>query len=175
MTERRGPSRPTRLAGAGRGPDEALVTWSLAEGARGRRWRSTRTLDGALVSVLLLEVTPTGRPSRLELTTAAGLLTLHPTAGETELHGNVVSPDGVRHLAFAWSPDHVLVVDDEPIAATALAGQRGRAGRSGRLTGVRVGAGLAVERVTFEPPPGLPEASPLPVLRGAATWPLERS
>ena len=47
-----------------------------------------------------LEVAPNGRVTRLELTTGAGLLTLHPEPDESALHGNVVTPTGIRHLAF---------------------------------------------------------------------------
>ena len=35
------------------------------------------------------------------MTTPAGLLTLHPEPDETAMHGNVVGPDGVRHLALS--------------------------------------------------------------------------
>lgn len=79
------------------------------------------TVGGALTHALLLEVDLDGRVSRLELTTAAGLLTLHPEADGTELHGNVATPDGMRHLAFAWSPDHELQVEDRPLATAVAA------------------------------------------------------
>lgn len=173
MTEIGERARPTRLAGAGHGPDGALVAWSLAEGGRGRRWRSTRTFDGRLVSVLLLEVTPAGRPSRLELTTAAGLLTLHPNAAEDALHGNVVAPGGVRHLAFGWSADHALIVLDEPVAAAALGPDGVRISRTGRLVGLRVDPDLAIESVVLAVQAPLPESPSLPDLRDGAVWPLE--
>ncbi len=66
---------------------------------------------------LLLEVLANGRPSRLELATTAGMLTLHPEPDEPSIHGNVVRPDGVRPLAFPWSPQHEFVVVDQPISA----------------------------------------------------------
>jgi hypothetical protein len=100
-------------------PDGARLTWSLAEGGRGRRWRATRVKDGCLEGTLLLEVDAAGRPSRLELGTADGLLTLHPDRGEQELHGNVVTSEGIRHLRFDWSPAHELVVDGFRVALLA--------------------------------------------------------
>ena len=33
------------------------------------------------------------------------------------LHGNVVTPEGVRHLRFDWSFEHELVVLGSPVAA----------------------------------------------------------
>ena len=96
-------------------PDGAQLTWSLAEGGRGRRWRASRVRDGRLEGTLLLEIDGAGRPARLELGTADGLLTLHPDRGERELHGNVVTPNGIRHLRFDWSPAHELVVDGFPV------------------------------------------------------------
>ena len=70
------------------------VLWSVAEGRRGRRWRSARRdADGNLVSDLLLELDPVGRWTRLELATTAGILTLHPEPDDTAVHGNVVTAD----------------------------------------------------------------------------------
>lgn len=103
-----------RRAGSVRLPGGAEVHWTVADGRRGRRWRAALTRGGVLVASLLLEVDLDGRPSRLELATAAGLLTLHPEPSDG-LHGNVVLPDGVRHLAMAWSADHELGIDGLPI------------------------------------------------------------
>lgn len=94
------------------------VTWSQAEGERGTRWREAIERDGQLLRSLLLEVSPAGRATRLELTTRVGLLTLHPEPDESAMHGNVVTPDGVRHLAFQWSPEHELLVLSSPASAT---------------------------------------------------------
>jgi hypothetical protein len=102
-------------------PDGARLTWSLAEGGRGRRWRASRVRDGRLEGTILLEIDAAGRAARLELGTADGLLTLHPDRGEGELHGNVVTPDGIRHLRFDWSQAHELVVDGFPVALLAAA------------------------------------------------------
>ena len=79
------------------------------------------TRDGRLVEGLLLEIDGNGRPTRLELTNAAGLLTLHPEPSGSSLHGNLVTPLRVRHLAFAWSGEHELAIDRLPVAAAVTA------------------------------------------------------
>jgi len=121
-------------------PDSRLLVWSVAEGRRGRRWRTLVSGGvarggeaagggGTFARGLLLEVDLAGRPTRLELTTPAGLLTLHPEPDGRSIHGNVVSPTGVRPLAFAWSPDHELAVADDAIAiGLALHRRRGTVG-----------------------------------------------
>ena len=125
-----------RVAGRSRASDGAVIAWSLADGRRGRRWRAVALLDGVITHALLLEVTTTGRVARLELTTPAGMLTLHPEPDEAEIHGNVVAPDGrVRPLAFRWSPDHELVVLGRPIGtAVALHRRRQSLAVGGSLT-----------------------------------------
>jgi hypothetical protein len=102
-------SAMVRRGGRATLPDGGEVIWSVADGRRGRRWRAETIRAGVLTSSLLLEVGVDGRPVRLELATAAGLLTLHPETGA--LHGNAVTADGVRHLTFPWSDDHGLEVD----------------------------------------------------------------
>ena len=99
-----------RRGGHATGPTGDRITWSLAEGARGTRWRESASRGGALIRGILLEVTPAGGVMRLELATAEGLLTLHPEPDASAIHGNVVTPHGIRHLAFDWSPSHELVV-----------------------------------------------------------------
>jgi hypothetical protein len=142
------------------------VLWSVAEGRRGRRWRSLRRDDGGVVlSDLLLEVDPAGRWTRLELATTAGILTLHPERDEQSVHGNVVTDGGVLPLALAWSPRHRLLLPDEPVAAAAL-WSNSDPGEEGpgivvdaRLEPVVIEAAVPPSR----PPDGLPGAS----------WPLE--
>ena len=142
------------------------VLWSVAEGRRGRRWRSIRRdAGGALVSDLLLELDPAGRWTRLELASAEGILTLHPKPDDSAVHGNVVTERGVLPLAFPWSPGHRLVVQGEPVAAVALGLRRAD---DSPAAGLRVTAELAVtaEEAIVEsagPPAGLPGPS----------WPLE--
>ena len=119
-----------RRAGRGRVADGTDVTWSVAEGRRGRRWREVRTREEGIVARLLLETDPDGRFAHLELSTAAGLLTLHPE-GDGTLHGNAVTADGVEHVVgVPWprrrAPPRRWLVDRH---------------RRGRLVGQRPGEG----------------------------------
>lgn len=187
---------PLRLAGAGRLATGETVTWSLAAGRRGRRWRETLSRDGLFVRSLLLELAPDGRIGRLEVATASGLLTVHPSDDGSTLHGNVVTTAGVDHLTFAWSDGHLLVVDRSPVVAAALVG-RSAASPSSRarvsFEGIRVGSDLRPAQVTVavtrigastwdvavEPADAedslrlaLDERG-LPILLGSSEWPLE--
>jgi len=165
--ERSGGSRAwLRRAGRLDGGGGETILWSVAEGRRGRRWRSLRLKAGAgVVADLLLELDPAGRWARLELATAAGILTLHPEPDERSVHGNVVTEGGVVPLALPWSPDHRLLLPDEPVVAAALGPDAGKA-REGpaivvdaRLEPRAVEAAAAPRR----PTDGLPGSS----------WPLE--
>jgi hypothetical protein len=111
-------SDPVRFGGRAATPDGGTIVWSVAEGPRGRRWREAIVHGGSLRRSLLLEVSPAGAPTRLEVTGAAGLLTLHPDIDGRELHGNVVTPSGIRHLRFDWSFEHELFVVGSPAVAT---------------------------------------------------------
>ena len=100
--------------------DGSTLLWSIAEGARGARWRASTHRDGELLADLLLEVGTNGRPGRLEITTPAGQLTLHPEHDGRSAHGNVVSVDGVRPLAFDWSPRHWFEGRQGPVVSAAM-------------------------------------------------------
>jgi hypothetical protein len=142
------------------------VLWSVAEGRRGRRWRSLRRdAAGSLLADLLLEVDLLGRWARLELTTAAGILTLHPDPDGRSAHGNFVTAAGVRHLARPWGNGHRLVVEGEPVAAGALAA----ANPLGAGPGLVVSPDLAV---TARPDVASPPVGWLDGLPGPS-WPLE--
>ena len=141
----------------------------MAEGRRGSRWREVRVVTGGIVSSLLLELDPNGRFAHLELSTPAGLITLHPEGGGT-LHGNAITADGIRHIvAVPWQPDDLLLVEGSTIARTAAA-RRGSA-----TTGVLVGLDLSIDRRAI----GLGEriveldADGLPALADGATWPMD--
>jgi hypothetical protein len=194
------PRGPVRAAGRGVLPDGSVVTWVVSEGRRGRRWRETiATGEGGdrgprdLRSSLLLETDPSGRFLHLELSTAAGLLTLHPE-GDGSLHGNAVSADGVRHVVGLPFPSGaVVVVAGSPIAAAAaLAAVRGTIGMAGdapigdrRITAAFVQPDLGVstgDAAIREVPDGwqVGEGTPLrldadglPVLPDPARWSLE--
>jgi hypothetical protein len=139
-----------RRAGSGMVPGIGQVTWTVADGARGRRWRAMLLDDDTLFGAVLLETGPDGRVQRLEVTTAAGLLPLHPT-GDT-LHGNAVRPAGVTHLAFPWSDDRILLVAGTPTTAAAAArvllGRLG-VGEGRTVSGVLVTPALDARSVAF--------------------------
>lgn len=137
-----------RQAGVGRLPDGRTITWTVADGRRGRRWRTT-TVDaaGALVEVLLLELDPDGRLGKLELASAAGLLSLHPEGGS--LYGNVVTTAGVRHVRLPWPPGAVLLVEGADVtdAAAARPVLSGGVGERATVPAVVVRSDLALESV----------------------------
>lgn len=157
---------PERTGGTGILPGGERLTWSVAEGARGTRWRESVERDGRLVRSLLLEVAPHGRVTRLELTTAAGLLTLHPEPDESALHGNVVTPTGIRHLAFDWGPDHALRVE----GSRATDATAGLTTPGGVARGLRIGDDLVPRAGTWTV-----DAEALAALADERTWPLERA
>ena len=122
--------------------------------------------DGIITHALLLEVDLDGRPTRLELATPAGLLTLHPGPDGSSLHGNVVSAVGMRHLAFAWSDDHGLSVDGRPLADAVTAYRLADA--------VRVGENRSVSVVAILPDLTLREETVQFERRGHTTWRITR-
>ncbi|MEA2608078.1 MAG: hypothetical protein QOJ75_321 [Chloroflexota bacterium] len=144
-------SGPVRQAGTSVLGDGARLVWSVADGRRGRRWRAAATVDGAISHALLLEVDLDGRPSRLELATAAGMLTLHPERSHEALHGNVVAVDGVRHLRLPWSDEHGLEIADRPLATVVtvhrLAGSM-EVGEERTVPVIMITADLAVSEAT---------------------------
>lgn len=162
-----------RRAGRGFDADGAIVTWSVAEGRRGRRWREARVRGEAILSSLLFETDPDGRFSHLELSTPAGLLTLHPE-GDGTIHGNAVTDAGVEHLVgLPWEADGLVLVDGSTVTAAAAAAAMTRA--EGTLTVLRIGLDLACQ-VRPEPAGTVPaqaDAEGLPRLRDGRSWPLE--
>ena len=158
-----------RRAGRGLQADGSLVVWSVAEGRRGRRWREVVVEGDAVRSSLLLELDPDGRFSHTELTTAAGLLTLHPEADGT-LHGNAVTSSGIRHVAgLRWDPDGAIWLAGSSICLAA--GRRPDGSRA--VTWLAVGLDHVLEGRIMRPDWTLVDADGLPVLAEGATWPLE--
>ena len=130
-----------------------MITWTISEGHRGRRWREVRTDRGdAVVSSLLLETDTAGRFLHAELSTPAGLLTLHPE-GDGTLHGNVVTGDGVHHVTgLPWSDEAMLVVEGSSLALAAVVhalGRRVSAGRRLDVAVAHVSLGLSVNLGTI--------------------------
>ena len=116
-------SVPLRVAGWGTLDDGAAVTWTVAEGRRGRRWREVVARGDAVGHALLLETGADGRFSHLELARAGGLWTFHPEPDGT-LHGNHVDPSerDVHHVAgMAFAPDDLLLIEGSPLSAAAIA------------------------------------------------------
>lgn len=194
MTKRRG---PLRAAGAAPLGDGRRLVWSVAEGRRGRRWRWA-FLDGDRAEhAVLLELGPAGRPSRLEVASGSGLLTLHPEAEADAVHGNLVTANGVEHLALPWAAEAVFDLVDRfgPFVLATTVGERLPVGGAIEVATIgvdrflRPAGGRArltrLEATTFalEPstPPGLRrgawsgslDSAGLPDLPGGRTWPLE--
>jgi hypothetical protein len=108
-----------RRAGHVRAATGEGITWSVAEGRRGRRWRELIRVGNGGPGIrhsLLLETDPGGRFSHLELSTDAGLFTIHPEADGT-LHGNGVVDHGEADLRDAAGVEHVrgLVWPDDGV------------------------------------------------------------
>ena len=142
-----------RSGGSGRLPDGGSVTWSVADGSRGRRWRAVTTgADGRMVQAILFELGSSGRTERLEVAAPAGLLTLHPEADESMLHGNVVRPAGIVHVALPWSPAHVLLIGMSPVSAAVAVRRletRFGVGEGALLPVVEVAEDLVVRQTTW--------------------------
>jgi hypothetical protein len=104
------------------------------------------------VTVLLLELDLDGHPTKLEMATGDGLLSLHPEAAPAALHGNVVRAAGVEHVTLPWSADHILIAVGSPVTAAAaaslLAGRIG-VGEGHSVPAVMIETGLTVGRATW--------------------------
>lgn len=142
-----------RRGGTASLPGGRRLVWSVADGRRGRRWRSVTTHGGGrLEAALLVETTPDGGLSKLELATGEGLLTLHPEGDPRRLHGNTVRASGIEHHALPWSDGHALLVGASPVTA-AIAVQGPAApigvGEGSSIPVVEVGIDLRVRRATW--------------------------
>lgn len=156
-----------RRAGRGRILDGRLVTWSVAEGGRGRRWRWTvATGEGTLEHVGLIELDTSGRFVRLELETAAGMLTFHPANDGLTAHGNVVRAELVEPIMVPWTSDTGVRIVGDPFASALLASR-------GRLVTIAPDLTLSVGDPTEDRDgPELDERG-VPRLIDPAEWPLE--
>ncbi len=181
------------MAGWGHAADGSSVTWTVAEGSKGRRWREVVALGDATVQALLLETDRDRRFSHLELARSDGLWTFHPEPDGT-LHGNHVRPGdrALEHVrGWSFGPDDALVVEGSPIALAALAWARATAvapGATASVGAVVIGtdgelsrqASLRVERLSAtrwrvgDAPALEVDADGLPVLDGGSRQPLEQ-
>ena len=145
-------SVPLRVAGWGTLDDGAAITWTVAEGRRGRRWREVVVRGDAVGHSLLLETGVDGRFSHLELARAGGLWTFHPETDGT-LHGNHVDPRGrdVQHVVgLPFAPDDLLLIEGSPLGAAAIAWRLAgsiAAGTGATSAGVILRASGAVDAV----------------------------
>jgi hypothetical protein len=156
-----------RRAGHGRAADGSIVTWTVAEGRRGRRWREVVTTGEGIRSSLLLELDPDGRFSHLELSTAAGLLTLHPE-GDGTLHGNRVGSSGLEHVVgVPWDPDTPVVVAGSVASRAAVRTDRPAGGH------LVIGLDLSLRPASGPIDVGPVDARGLPDLAAGGSWPLE--
>lgn len=154
-----------RCAGHGSLSDGRAIAWSLAEGARGRRWRWTLTTgEGSLLHAGLIELDVVGRFARLELETGTGMLTLHPTPDGRSAHGNVVRPDRVDPIAVDWHATAAVAISGDPFGS-AVAGWLG--------VGWLVRHDLTLESDPIDVPALKVDARGVPQLIGPVEWPLE--
>ena len=140
-----------RLAGHGVDRLGRAVTWTIADGERGRRWREATagaatadSASGGLAHVVTMETGHAGQWIRLEVAGAAGLLSLHPDR-DGSINGNVVSEAGVRHVALGVVQPPLVDVRDSLVAETALCRALERlvaAGEGSTVSVVRVSATL---------------------------------
>jgi hypothetical protein len=185
-------TEPTGAAGWGVATDGSEVTWTVAEGRRGRRWREVISRDDAILHALLLETTPERRFSHLELARADGLWTFHPEADGT-LHGNHVGRGevDVRHVTgWPFGLDDAILIEDSVISLAAIAWSRTASlavGSTEDVPAVVIGGdgalepvpALRVERLTGtawrvgDAPPFELDPVGLPVLAGGSVRPLE--
>ena len=142
-----------RRAGTGRLPGGRHLTWTVADGRRGRRWRAiTTSADGRLVQALLLEAGPDGSLRKIEVASPAGLLTLHPEVGEGTLHGNVVRATGISHVTLPWSTGHVLFAGSSPVTGAVAAARLERdipVGQGRAVPAVEIAGDLTIRPATW--------------------------
>jgi hypothetical protein len=125
------------MAGTGSLPDGRRVTWTVAEGRRGRRWREVVVHGPHTIHALLLETDQERRFSHLELARADGLWTFHPE-GDGTLHGNHVGlGEGIRHVnGWAFAPDDILFIEGSPLSRAAIAWARAPTLQAGSVSDV---------------------------------------
>jgi hypothetical protein len=150
-----------RLAGHGIDRLGRAVTWTIADGERGRRWREVTAsparadaTDGASeggAQAVTMETGHAGQWLRLEVAAPAGLLSLHPDR-DGSINGNVVAEAGVRHIALGAVEPPLVDVRDSLVVETALCRALERlvaAGEGSVVTVVQVGSSLEVAVVAL--------------------------
>jgi hypothetical protein len=77
---------------------------------------------------------------------------MHPEADARTVHGNVVTEDGIEHLARPWSPEHALVIAGSPAALAIVVARQGAdrpAGEGMTVAGLVIDDDLTVRKATF--------------------------
>ena len=157
---------PLRRAGSGRAPDGAHVTWSVAEGNRGRRWRWTVIeAEGSVRHAGLIELDVPGAFARLELASASGLLTLHPAGDGRTAHGNVVRSARVDHIEVGLATGDGIGIVGDAFGSSLRTGSTGEGWMIGEDLGL-VAGGASGSVATLDD-------RGIPVLADAAEWALE--
>lgn len=159
-----------RRAGRGDLDGTDLVLWSVAEGARGRRWRWMHQVDqGFMGHSGMVELLPAGGLGRLEVSSFGGLLTFHPEPDGRSAHGNIVTTDGVKPIATTWRSAWRVGIVGDPFGS-AVAGWAG----SGLVISWQIDSIVWREPGTHDDVAALAcDERGIPILDHAQEWPLE--
>jgi hypothetical protein len=130
-------SQPPRVAAHERDSLGRDVTWTVAEGRHGRRWRELAIDATGAARSLTLETDSHGAWERLEIAGGGGLLSLHPESNGS-IHGNVASRTGVRHLAIGVVKPPRVDVPGSLVAEAALCWSMARHVRVGERRTISV-------------------------------------
>ena len=92
-------SPPTRVAGWGTGAFGSVVTWTVAEGRKGRRWREVVSRGTAVIHALMLGTDPDQQFSRIRSSPGrTGCWTFHPEPNGTSIAIIWGKKPGVRRV-----------------------------------------------------------------------------
>jgi hypothetical protein len=130
-------SQPPRVAAHERDSLGRDVTWTVAEGRHGRRWRELAIEPGGAVRSLTLQTDGQGAWERLEIAGGSGLLSLHPESNGS-IHGNIASRYGVRHLSIGAVKPARVDVPGSLVAEAALCWSMARHVRVGESKTISV-------------------------------------
>jgi hypothetical protein len=138
------------------------VVWTAADGRNGRRWRELALDASGIARSLLLETDNQGGWQRLEISSAEGLLTLHPEGDS--IHGNLAARSGVQHLSLGRLKPARVDVPGSLVAEAALCWSLTRQ--------VRVGERRAIQVVSVAEPVSVAISELTVDRRTTATWEL---
>jgi hypothetical protein len=130
-------SQAPRVAAHERDSKGRDVTWTVAEGRHGRRWRELAIEASSAARSLTLETDGQGAWQRLEIGGSSGLLSLHPES-DGSIHGNVASRTGIRHLSLGVVKPPRVDVPGSLVAEAALCWSMARHVRVGERKTITV-------------------------------------